>query len=395
MKILNMCLYNKFVTLMGITLMLVTCLSAGKPDILITGAFVTPRADLSADDNLIWRTQLIVAHQFSTRMSLSFSGEYAPKLLNRPEGFNLYSGALSYKVNQSLKVNVGRINRWDSMLPVRYDGLSATFKLAGGKQEVQLFGGFAPDSLSSNGFSQSGETVGGLAYYIRRGKNSYGAQVWSNTINDQQSSYVGSSIRQYFGPKLLQVVDLAYNIDQAIAEKIRLRTSYRASKVATIYLQYRSAGQFLYNAYPAHLYPSLTELTDLPNRQVVSVGGTYRVGRAAYVTCAVNQRLVYESRYISLRAGWKNLSIYTALSSLSSYTGQAVQVAYQQPLFKILTAGASVGFGSYSLIDDDAKAIASAGTGSISAAEMGSQNMSATFWLKSKGASPLQYRLFG
>jgi hypothetical protein len=381
---------RKLIPLLGIPLLLATGLSAGKPDILITGAFVTPRADLSEKGNLIWRSQLIASQGFGAKVSLSFSGEFAPEMLNRPAGFNLYSGALSYQVNQKLKVKIGRINRWNSMLPVRYDGLSAIYKLAGGKQEIQLFGGLTPDSPITNGYGQSGETIGGLAYYLRKGKNSYGAQVWSNTINDQQALYVGSSIRQYFGSRLLQVVDVAYNLDPGIVEKLRVRTSYRASKAGSIYLQYRSAGQFLYNAYPFADDPA-----DLPNRQVVSVGGTCRMGRMAYLTCAVNQRLIYESRYITLNAGWKNFSIYTALSSLSSYTGQAVQVAYQQPLFKNLIAGGSVGFGSYSLIDDDAEVIKNANVASISAAETKQENTSATFWIKSAGASPVQYRLFG
>ncbi len=392
MKILNKYLLNKLIQLAGLTLFLVTCLSAGKPDILITGAFVTPRADLSAEDNLIWRTQMVVSQQFGTNMSLSFSGEYAPELLNRPAGFNLYSGALNYKFNQNLKVKLGRINRWSSLLPIRYDGLSASYKFWGGRHEIQVFGGVTPEeSPITNSFGQGGKPVGGLACQLRKGTNSYGAQVWTNTINDQQAMYVGGSIRQYFGRRLLQIVDLVYNTAATSTEKIRLRTNFRASKAATVYVQYRAAGRL--QSYYA--YPFIKKSTELPDRQVVSIGGTYRMGRTAYLTCAVNQRLVYEARYITLNAGWKRLALYTAISSLSSYTGQAVQIAYQQPLFKNLTAGGSVGMGRYSLIDDDALAIANANDSSISAAETMEQNMSATLWIKSTGSGAIQYRLFG
>ncbi len=223
----------------------VSSLPAARPQVILQGGFVTPRSDLSADDALVWRGRLSVNHRLSDRLSWDLFGDLTPETLTRPAGLWLYSGRVNYRLSATWLTALGRQQFWNSLHATRFDGIALDKKtgIAGKVHQLKFYAGVTPDSEIATGYSQGGQPVFGGLLKITRAGASYGAQVWGNYRRDELQTYLGGTVRRKFGPRLLQVADLALNLAQAAPEKIRLRTIYRLTPRATMHLQYRYAGQ--------------------------------------------------------------------------------------------------------------------------------------------------------
>lgn len=355
-------------------------LRAAGPEIVLQGAFIYPRADLSADESITTWGQIAIRQQLTKKISWNLLGDATGPTITRPQGVRIYSGGIRLQLTPRLKLALGRHAVWNSLHVARFDGLQTSIRKnrATGWQEFTFYAGLVPTTEFHNDQGDDSTLVAGAM--LKRVKNAlcYTVQVWSNEMGGESRIYFGGTLRQPIGSRITQTADLAVDLQNSALEKIRLRSHIRLSSKLGSYVQYRHSGALTFAPYP-------WSEEALAPRQAFSAGIDMKLARKSQVRASVNQRLGESSgTYLSVRYLMGGLQLIWMSQSQTTYGGQVLQLCGQHTLHKNLTLGGSIGNNTYTLYEKNDPEIKDAERSALSG----------SLWIQGFPGKHLNYRLF-
>ena len=358
---------------------------AARPQVALRTTLVYPRSDLDTSEALVWRGQLTVRHQVSSRLSWNLLGDVTAATFTRPAGLRIYAGQLRVRLGRAWQVSLGRHIQWNSLQTTRFDGVTLDRRQSssGSRRQLTIYVGVSPRTEYRTDYGDAGTVVAGGIVQRTSGLARYSVQVWANQMGGTGRVYLGGSLRRRIAARITQVADLAVNVLQPAVDKIRLRTQVRLSRGVGAFIQYRYAGQLTVSPYPWHDEP-------LDPRQAISTGAQVSLLKNMWLRLSLVQRLGdNRGRYLRAQLAWGGLQLTWQSQAQTIYRGQYLRLSGQRTLLGKIRVGGSLGTGAYTLFDEQSPAVAALG-----ATGQERSTLAAAFWVRGTSGRHLGYRLF-
>ncbi|UCH11365.1 MAG: hypothetical protein JSU61_05610 [Fidelibacterota bacterium] len=359
---------------------------AAAPEIVLKGAMVYPRSDITTNEELVWQSQLTIRHRIGSRFSWYLLSDATPATLTRAAGARIYSGHVQFKLSPTWKITAGRQVQWNTLHTSRFDGISISRRKGSFRdsRQLSLYVGLSPDDEVRTDYGDAGTLVAGGILKRTLGSTHYSVQAWMNEMDNNSRAFVGGSLRRRFGDRLTQVADLAFDLQQSALEKVRLRTQIRLSTKISTHVQYRYAGHLTVSPYPWIDKP-------LDPRHAISAGMTLTPWQGLQLRMNLVQRLGENaSRYLSTQFRLGPVQFAWQLQDQTLCRGQHLELSAQHTLFGSTLVGGSVGSGTYALYDTKSPAVAD-----LYLDEEERSLFATKGWLQGTLGKHLTYRLFG